>query len=113
MYVNFRFLYVRNASGLIKDNAKLLHMIIMIFIATYHFNRAGTWVVTQLWKGLNYDLIPMGKLCMMTNLNLTWHSEIDEDFVQRVKSRNTLVLVSMVLFSIALTYVCLGALVAR
>ena len=104
---------MRNASGLIKDNAKLLHMIIMIFIATYHFKRAGIWVVTQLWKDLNYELMPMGKLCMMTNLNLTWHSEIDEDFVQQVKSRNTMVVVSGVLFSIALTYVCLGALGAR
>ena len=88
-------------------------MIIMIFFATYHFNRAGVWMVAQLWKGLNYDLIPMGKLCMMTNLTLTWHGEIDEDFFQRAKSRHTLVVVNMVLFSIALTYVCLGSLVAR
>ena len=111
--VYFRFLYVRNASGLIKDNAKLLHLIIMIFIATYHCNRVGLWVVLQRWKGLNYEVMPLGKFCMNTNLTLTWHGEMDEDYFQRAQSFRTQVVVSMVLFSIALTYVCIGALVAR
>ena len=111
--LHFRFLYVRNASGLVKDKAKLLHMIILIFTLTYHFNRIGIWVVAQLATGLNYELIPLGKYCMMTNISLTWHGELDQDFPQRATSNRMQVMVSMALFSIALTYVCLGALVAR
>ena len=113
LFVNFRFLYVRNASGLVRDNAKLLHMIIMIFIVTYHLDRIGIWVGVQLWKGLDYELLALGKFCMMTNLTQTWHGEMDEDFLQRSKSSSLKVVVSQVLFSIALTFVCLGALVAR
>ena len=104
---------MRNASGLVKDNAKLLHMIIMIFIVTYHLDRIGIWSAVQLWKGLNYELLHIGKFCMMTNLSLTWHGEMDEDFLQRSKSQSLKIMVSMILFSIVLTFVCLGALRAR
>ena len=104
---------MRNASGLVKDKARLLHMIILIFAVTYHLNRIGIWVVAQLWTGLNYELIPLGKYCMMTNITLTWHGEQDHDFFQRTTSHSMQVVVSMVLFSIALTYAYLGALVAR
>ena len=113
LFVNFRFLYVRNASGLVRDNAKLLHIILMIFIVTYHLDRIVVWSAVELWKGLNYELRPLGKICMMTNLSSTWHGEIDEDFLQRSKSQSLKVVVSMILFSIVLTFVCLGALVAR
>ena len=113
LFVNFRFLYVRNASGLIRDNAKLLHMIIMIFIVTYHLDRVGIWAAVQLWKGLNYELLHIGKFCMMTNLTQTWHGEMDEDFLQRSKSQSLKVLVSQILFCIVLTIVCLVALRAR
>ena len=112
LFVNFRFLYVRNASGLVRDNAKLLHMIVMIFIVTYHLDRIVVWALVQLWKGLNYELRPLGKVCMMTNL-FTWHGEMDEDFLQRSKSQSLKVLVSQILFIIVLTFFCLGALVAR
>ena len=111
--LHFRFLYVRNASGLVKDKAKLLHMIILIFTLTYHFNRIGIWVVAQLATGLNYELIPLGKYCMMTNISLTWHGEVDHGFFQRASRNSMQVVVSMILFSIALTYAYLGALVAR
>ena len=104
---------MRNAPGLVKDKAKLLHRIIMIFSVSYHFNRIGIWVVAPMWKGFNYELIPMGKYCMKTNLTLTWHGERDEDFAQRATSNRLQVLVSMALYSIALIYFCLGALVAR
>ena len=104
---------MRNATGLIRDNAKLLHMIIMIFIATYHCNRIGLWVILQQLKGLNYELMPLGKFCMMTNLTLTWHGEMDEDYYQRAKSFRYQVVISGILFTIALTYNWLGALVAR
>ena len=113
LFLNFRFLYVRNASGLVRDNAKLLHMIIMIFIVTYHLERIGIWVAVQLWKRLNYELLALGKFCMMTNLTQTWHGENDEDYFQRSNSSSLKVMASQVLFSIALTFVCLGALVAR
>ena len=109
----YRFLYVRNASGLVRDNAKLLHMIIMIFIVTYHLDRIVIWVGVQLWKGLDYELLALGKFCMMTNLTQTWHGEMDEDFLQRSKSQSLKVLVSQILFSMVLTFFCLGALVAR
>ena len=104
---------MRNASGLVKDKARLLHMIILIFTVTYHLNRIGTWVVVQLWTGRNYELMPLGKYCMMTNITLTWHGELDQGFCQRTTSHSIQVFVSMALFSIALTYAYLGALVAR
>ena len=85
----------------------------MIFIVTYHLDRIVVWSAVQLWKGLNYELGPGGKFCMMTNLSLTWHGEMDEDFLQRSKSHSLKVVVSMILFSIVLTFVCLGALLAR
>ena len=49
----------------------------------------------------------------MTNITLTWHGELDHDFFQRTTSHSMQVVVSMVLFSIALTYAYLGALLAR
>ena len=66
-----------------------------------------------MWKGFNYEQKPPGKYCMKTNLTLTWHGEMDNDFSQRATSNKLLVLVSMGLYSIALIYFCFGALVAR
>ena len=104
---------MRNAAGLVKDKAKLLHMAIMIFSVSYHFNRIGIWSIAPMMKGFNYELISLGKYCMKTNLTLTWHGEMDYDFDQRATGHRLQALVSMVLFSIALIYFYLGALVAR
>ena len=104
---------MRNAAGLVKDKAKLLHMIIMIFSVSYHFNRIGIWSIAPMLKGFNYELIPLGKYCMKTNQTLTWHGEMDHDFYQRATSNRLQALVSMALFNIALIYFFLGALEAR
>lgn len=104
---------MRNAAGLVKDQAKLLHTVIMIFSVAYHFNRIGVNVVAPMWRGFNYELRLNGKYCMKTNLTLTWHGEMDYDFSQQATKIRFMVLVSMVLYSIALIYFCLGALVAR
>ena len=112
-YIYFRFIYVRNAAGLVKDKAKLLHMGIMIFCVSWHFNRICMRVVAPMWKGFNFEQKPPGKYCMKTNLNSTWHGGMDFDFSQRATSNRLLVLVSMGLYTIALIYFCLGALIAR
>ena len=106
-------MYVRNASGLVKDKAKLLHLLIMIFMGTWTFLRIGIWPVTQLWTGMNYEKLIPGKFCMMTNLTSTWHNKIDEDYYKRSSSFKLQVVVSMFLYLIAKIYFCLTALKAR
>ena len=113
MVFNSRFLYVRNASGLVNDKAKWLHIMIMLFLFTYHINRLGSWTLAQLWQGFNYESMPIGKFCMMTNLTLTWDGINDPDYRHKFSRNRTLVLVNMFLFDLALTFACLAALTAR
>ena len=85
----------------------------MIFLVTYHMNRVGSFPVAQLWQGYNYESLPVGKFCMMTNLTLTWDGVNDPDYQYEFSRQRYIVLVSMFLYDIALTFACLAALRAR
>ena len=108
-----RLIYVRNASGLLVDNANLLHVIIIIFVGIWFTRRVFMWPVMELWTGRNFEKTPVGKFCMKTNVSLTVDDEWDEEFNQTSTKFALSVLVSMFIFIIALTYACLAALKER
>ena len=61
-----RMMYVRNASGLIRDRARLLHIILILFIVVWMSNRnfMGIIVHSTRYKG---HLILSKNICMKTN----------------------------------------------
>ena len=61
-----RMMYVRNASGLIRDRARLLHIILILFIVVWMSNRnfMGIIVHSVRYKG---HLILSKNICMKTN----------------------------------------------
>ena len=61
-----RMMYVRNASGLIRDRARLLHIILILFIVVWMSNRNITGMIVQRvrFKG---HLILSRNICMKTN----------------------------------------------
>ena len=75
-----RFVYIRYASGLVRDSAKLLHLIVVIFLLFKFLRRSVYTSFIQLWNGRDFQKFPMGKICMMTNLSHTCDGQIDKDF---------------------------------
>ena len=58
-----RFIYVRYASGLLKEGLMLLHSSIFITITVLHLNGFLSWVGRAWWQETNYLDIVKGKFC--------------------------------------------------
>ena len=86
-----RFVYIRYASGLVRDGARLFHLIVLVFLSVWLAIRILNIPFVQLWKRLDFKEYPIGKICMMTNLSLTYEGEIDKNFdyfLQKIKIAN-------------------------
>ena len=61
-----RMMYVRNASGLIRDRARLLHIILILFIVVWISNRNFMGIIAHSvrYKG---HVILSKNICMKTN----------------------------------------------
>ena len=68
LFIVFRFIYVRNAHDLLRDKARLLHIVVWLFISIWFSKRAITYSLSQLVRGLNYTKTTKGMLCMVKNL---------------------------------------------
>ena len=68
--IYFRLLYVRNASGLIRDKARLLHILLVLAIVVWMSKRTitGLIVYDSKFKGF---LILSRNFCMKTQTNVT------------------------------------------
>ena len=66
----FRLLYVRNASGLIRDSARLLHILLVLVIVVWWSNRTitGFIIYNSKFKG---SLVLSRNFCMKTVTNVT------------------------------------------
>ena len=61
--VSLRLMYVRNASGLVMDGAKLLHILVILFLVIYFSNRnIFQIIIRNSSKGSNYTR----NICMKT-----------------------------------------------
>ena len=58
-----RFIYVRYASGLLKEGLMLLHSFIFITITLFFLNGFLSWVGRAWWQVTNYLDIVKGKFC--------------------------------------------------
>ena len=103
---------MRGASGLLRDRARLLHVIVIMFISVWFTNRGINWPLRELTKSKFKDL-PRGKLCMMINLTMTSEGEVDESYHQQSLKIRLIVLVSSALFDFAILFFCFAALRAR
>ena len=74
-YINARFAYVRFASGLIKDCAKLLHILALVFFATCYTNWDLFFFYYFFYKDNYKDL----KMVFCTKQNIT--AKLDADFI--------------------------------
>ena len=109
----FRFIYVRNAHGLLRDKARLLHILVWIFISIWFSKRALTYHLLQLVRGLNYEKTTKGMLCMMKNMTMTQSRNMEESYVQYLTKTTVMVFVSTGIFNIVLTVCCLLSLSTR
>ena len=108
-----RFVYVRNAHGLLRDKGRLLHMVVCLFITIWHFKRAMNFSLSQLLRGLNYTKTTKGMLCMMKNLTMTESRNLGESYFQYSVKSTIMVFVSIAIFNIVLTVCCFRSLSAR
>ena len=106
-------MYVRNAAGLVKDKARLLHLLLLIFLLAWYIRKIVPWPLHALWTGKNYEDLPVGKFCMMTNLTSSWDGNKDLDFKQKSIIFKLSILVSHSLYSLLLIYSLLASLRAR
>lgn len=106
-------MYVRNAAGLVQDKARLLHWLLLIFLLTWYFRKVILWPLHALWTGMNYEDLPVGKFCMMTNLTSSWDGNKDLDFNKKSIFFKLIILVSQSLYSLVLIYSFLASLRAR
>ena len=106
-------MYVRNAAGLVKDKARLLHLLLLIFLLAWYIRKIVPWPLYALWAGKNYEDLPVGKFCMMTNLTSSWDGNKDLDFNQKSIIFKLSILVSHSLYSLLLIYSFLASLRAR
>ena len=91
LFLFFRFVYIRYASGLVRDGAKLFHIIVIVFLSVWLSIRIMNIHFVQLWRRLDFKEYPIGKICMMTPLSLTYEGKIDENFdffLKKVKIAN-------------------------
>ena len=61
--IPLRFIYVRYASGLLKEGLMLLHSLVFIYISLSFVNGFGSWVGRAWWQETNYLDIVKGKIC--------------------------------------------------
>ena len=97
----FRSMYVRNATGLIHDKAKLLHILIIVFLIVWLARRSFSLPFIQLLKGFDYSGFQRIEICMMTN-NTASSSSSSYHF-SPVKLR-VIYVTNCLLYSIGLTY---------
>ena len=102
--LSLRFVYIRYASGLVRDGAKLFHLIVVVFLFVWFANRNLFMCFTQLWKGRKFKQYPIGKICMMTNLSLTYEGKIDKDFDFLEKKINVTIFLSFIISICILIY---------
>ena len=72
-FLFLRFIYVCYAPGLIKDSARLLHLLVTIFTVIY----SGRRVAMALIRITDYMHIPVGKFCTRQDIS----TELDTNFV--------------------------------
>ena len=97
-------MYIRYASGLVMDSAKLFHLIVVVFLIVWFTLRNLYLPFIQLWRGLAFKQHPFGKICMRTNLSLTYDGEIDNDFDLLVKKVGITIVLSFLLSMYILIY---------
>ena len=95
-------MYVRNATGLIHDKAKLLHILIIVFLIVWLARRSFSLPFIQLLKGFDYSGFQRIEICMMTN-NTSSSSPSGSYHFSPVKLR-VIYVTSCLLYSIGLTY---------
>ena len=61
-----RLMYVRNAMGLIRDRARLLHIILILFIVVWMSNRNFMGIIAHRVRNTGH-LILSKNICMKTN----------------------------------------------
>ena len=61
-----RMMYVRNASGLVRDRARLLHIILILFIVVWMSNRNFIGIIAHRVRNKGH-LILSKNICMRTN----------------------------------------------
>ena len=94
--------YVRNASGLIRDKARLAHILLILFITIWMSNRTISGIIIQQSKGSQYDggLIKLSrKYCMSKNAS---GSTDTNDAHTNVRA--TAVYINAILFDFVLTF---------
>ena len=102
--MSLRFVYIRYASGLVRDRAKLFHLIVVVYLTVWFSNRNLNICFAQLWKGREFKQYPIGKICMMTNLSLTYEGKIDKNFDFLEKKIKMAVVLSFVISIYMLIY---------
>ena len=63
-----RSIYIRLASGLVKDGIKLLHGLTIIFITVFSLQIQLMWPVRHVLSGNSYQDTLKGKFCTKTNI---------------------------------------------
>ena len=97
-------MYIRYASGLVMDSAKLFHLIVVVFLIVWFTLRNLYHPFIQLLTGRAFKQYPIGKICMMTNLSLTYDGEIDNDFDLTVKKIGISIVLSFLMSMYILIY---------
>ena len=76
LIVSYRLMYVRNASGLVRDGARLLHILVILFIVIWisHRNIAGILILYSS-KGLRSQgfIILSRNICTKANTTVLTH----------------------------------------
>ena len=75
----FRFIYIRYASGLIKEGAKLLHRLICLFIGFFSLQLVLIWISKPLFHDDWYLQTLKGRFCMKINLTHSTNSSLKDD----------------------------------
>ena len=107
IYINARFAYVRFASGLIKDCAKLLHILALVFFATCYTNWDLFFVYYFFYKDNYKDL----KMVFCTKQNIT--VKLDADFIGSSVKPKMMLIFTTLLFLLCSTFLCFSALHSR
>ena len=104
-FLFLRFIYVRYAPGLIKDSARLLHLLVTIFTVIYGGRRVAMAVI----RITDYTHIPVGKFCTRQDIS----TDLETNFVDYSLKYKIGISFSSSLFVLALSFFYISAMKSR
>ena len=105
--INARFAYVRFASGLIKDRAKLLHILALVFFAAL-YSISDLFFFYYFFYRSNYKDLKM-VFCTKQNITL----KLDTDFIGSSVKPKMMLIFTTLLFLLSSTFFWLSAIHSR